>query len=268
MYKLNERGRRRVITAKRNDELDHRLNAREFADTFNNKMLFNREYAAFVKRDWLYLPHTTKEEIISFLEKHESVVVKPIGLSSGRGVELISKVDFLKKYESNKLSGDWLIEERVIVHPELQELNPHSCNTMRVYTLVDNKNTIQILGIYLKVGGGKGICDNFHNKGIMYNIDLVEGIVDRPGLDFALKEHVVHPGTVFIMPGRKIPLFNELKQCAINAQKQNMHARFIAWDIAITSEGCEIIEGNYMPNCNLIQIFDQEGKYLKIKALI
>lgn len=265
MYKLNERGRKRVITAKRNDELDSLYNAREYAHVFNNKSHFNKEFSDFVKRDWLLLSNSSEQDVKNFLEKHDELVVKPIGLSSGRGVELISREDYGKILNYNK--EELLLEERVIVHPDLQKLNLHSCNTMRVYTLVDKNGEIHILGIYLKVGGSTGICDNFHNKGIMYSVDINEGIVDRPGLDFALKEHVLHPGTKFIMPGRQIPLFDELKNCAVNAQKKILQARFIAWDIAITLSGCEIIEGNYMPNCNLLQIFEHEGKYLKIKEL-
>lgn len=268
MYKLNERGRRRIITAKRNDELDHLLNDREYAHVYDNKAHFNKEFSDFVKRDWLYLPEASRKDIGDFLDRHNEIVVKPIGLSSGRGIELLSKEEFLKRHASNDFKGEWMIEQRVIVHPDLQKLNPNSCNTLRVYTLVDKRNEIHIPGIYLKVGGGDGICDNFHNKGIMYNVDINYGIVDRPGLDFALAEHILHPSTQFTMPGRKIPLFRELKECAVEAQRRNLKARFIAWDIAITSEGCEIIEGNYMPNCNLIQIFDQQGKYLKIKSMV
>lgn len=267
MYKLNERGRKRIITAKRNDELDALFNSPKNADFFNNKALFNKEFSEFIKRDWVLLSKVSNKGLNKFLENHDEVVVKPIGLSSGIGVQLLSSNQY-DKINSLDKSTDWLIEERVICHPDLQKLNPHSCNTIRVYTLVDNAGKIHILGTYLKVGGGTGICDNFHNKGIMYSVDLNHGVVDRPGLDFALKEHVVHPGTDFIMPGRKIPLFNEVKECAVKAQKLYMKSRFIAWDIAITPDGCEIIEGNYAPNCNLLQIFNQEGCYLKLKEML
>lgn len=266
MYKLNERGRKRIITANRNNELDKLFNAKEFEELYNNKALFNKEFSDFVHRDWLFINEASELQLKEFTNRHDEVVVKPVGLSSGRGIELLPSKVFMEKLKKKCFDGEWLVEERVIVHPDLQKLNIHSCNTIRVYTLVDKNQEIHILGIYLKVGGGDGLCDNFHNKGIMYSVDPELGVVDRPGLDFALKEHVVHPGTDFIMPGRTIPLFKELKECAINAQHKNMKSRFIAWDIAITSTGCEIIEGNYMPNCNLIQIFDQEGKYLQIKS--
>ena len=190
-------------------------------------------------------------------------MVKPVGLSSGRGVHLATKEEFATEGHIVGIS-DILVEERVIVHPDLQKLNPDSCNTIRVYTLVDKDSNISIIGSYLKVGGGNGICDNFHNKGIMYCVDPKYGVITHPGLDFALRNHVIHPNTEYIMPGRQIPMWNEVLDCAIKAQKQNMKSRFIAWDIAITDNGCEIIEGNYNPNCNLLQIFDKEGKYHEI----
>lgn len=44
--------------------------------------------------------------------------------------------------------------------------------------------------------------------------------------------------------------------------------RFIGWDIAITDNGIELIEGNHNPDYELIEFFGTRGWYAKIKEWI
>lgn len=42
-------------------------------------------------------------------------------------------------------------------------------------------------------------------------------------------------------------------------------AGWIGWDVAVTPQGCEMVEGNYLVNCNFLQTWDKKGKYSFIK---
>lgn len=44
--------------------------------------------------------------------------------------------------------------------------------------------------------------------------------------------------------------------------------RFIGWDIAITDDGIELIEGNHNPDYELMEFFGTHGWYAKTKEWI
>jgi hypothetical protein len=52
------------------------------------------------------------------------------------------------------------------------------------------------------------------------------------------------------------------------AALQNPKARWIGWDVALTPNGCEMVEGNYLVNCNFLQTWDKKGKYSWIKSFL
>lgn len=195
------------------------------------------------------------------------IVVKPLDLSSGKGIFTFDpKTDSWSKLEK-KLSGkQYLLEERVELHSDIKRLNPPSCQTIRVYTVVDSKGQVHIVDAVIRVGGGNAIQDNFHAKGVVYPIDLNRGRIKGVGKDLHNNEYLEHPSTEIFMPGYQIPNWSGVLDFAKRAASQNKAARFIGWDIAITPEAFEMIEGNYYVYCGLMQIFDKQGKYDLIKS--
>lgn len=55
------------------------------------------------------------------------------------------------------------------------------------------------------------------------------------------------------MPGYKIPNFDEVKQYCLKLALHLSSVRYVGWDIAITTDGIEVIEGNRFPSAALIQ---------------
>lgn len=211
-------------------------------------------------------PQTTIEEIKA-IDWHGDIVVKPLNLSSGMGIFTFNPQTESWATLENKLNGqEYLIEQRVELVPELKALNPASCNTIRVYSMIDKNGDAVILDAVIRVGGGNTIQDNFHAKGVVYPIDIEEGIIKGCGKDLLNKEYLRHPSTGIYMPGYKIPRWNEVIEFVKRAALQNKKARFIGWDVAVTENGCEMIEGNYYVYCGLMQIFDKKGKYNLVKS--
>lgn len=195
------------------------------------------------------------------------IVVKPTNLSSGRGIFTYdldngSVADLRAKIGN----GDFLLEEKVELCEELKRLNPPSCNTIRVYTIIDQTEHAHVIDAVIRVGGGDTIQDNFHAKGVVYPIDLETGRIKCAGKDLQNNEYLTHPSTGVYMPGYQIPRWEDVINFTLDAARQNPKARFIGWDVALTDYGCEMIEGNYYVYCGLIQIFDKKGKYKVVKS--
>lgn len=261
MWEKHHRVRKQFITAVDNDKLNKMYNPKELWDTFTDKVKFNKAFSAFIRRKWLYTREHSIEEIRQFVEDLGIVVVKPVGLSSGRGIYLFEADECnIDEFLETMKNEDYLLEERAALVPKVQELNPPSCQTIRFYTIVLKDGTVKPLAAGIRVGGGKSIVDNFHAAGTAYPIDLETGIVYAKGIDAEGKRCLKVPSTGIVMPGFQIPFWKEVCDFCIRAARQEPRARWIGWDVAITPNGCEMIEGNVEPNHNFLQIFDQRGR--------
>lgn len=269
MYKYNHRENKEIITSRKSKKLDALFNPREYALDFNDKVRFNTKYSKFVTRNWLHTLNKSKDEILKFIKDNREIVVKPINLSSGKGIYLYqydkTTIDDLILEIHNK---DYLLEEKINLIPELSVLNPDSCQTLRIITMITRDGKVEILAAAIRVGGGSSIVDNFHAKGAAYPIDIKEGIISGLGKDLNHNYYLRHPSTGIIMPGYRIPQFDEAIKFVTEAALQNPKARWIGWDVAITPNGCEMVEGNYLVNCNFLQTWDKQGKYNFIKSYL
>lgn len=266
LYKYRHSTLRKFITRRKNIELDRMFNPRQYSQDFDNKREFNQVYSSFVHRKWFFYPETQIAEIQQY-KWGGVIVVKPLNLSSGRGIFTFNpEKDSWAELEAKLDGNEYLIEERVELHPDLKRLNPPSCQTIRVYTIVDADGNVKILDTVIRVGGGDSIQDNFHAKGVVYPIDMNSGRIKGAGKDLLNNEYLVHPSTGIYMPGYQIPNWEGAMGFVKRAASQNKEVRFIGWDVAITPDGFEMIEGNYYVYCGLMQIFDKQGKYNLIKS--
>ena len=63
------------------------------------------------------------------------------------------------------------------------------------------------------------------------------------------------------MPGFALPFWEELKALVCQGMERVPSLGYVGWDIALTSDGPALIEGNvHWPGGNIIQ-FDRVGKY-------
>jgi hypothetical protein len=69
------------------------------------------------------------------------------------------------------------------------------------------------------------------------------------------------------MPGYKIPLWSEVLDTINRACHNIPECRFIGWDVAIISDGVQLIEGNHNPGNVSIEYFGEIGWYDKLKNI-
>jgi hypothetical protein len=211
------------------------------------------------------------------LEKDlEKIVLKPRTGHLGENIHIISNnnSDISKKLSALK-RGEYIVEEHIKQHPEMNKINPHSVNSIRIITLLSLDGTVEFLGAMLRTSSSTLPVDNFTMGGIAVGIDMESGRLKKEGFlklyhrqidnennlkqNFILsmltsnhKKKLLSEGKIITSSpvtnknfyNFQIPYWLELKEITINAQKVFHHIKSIGWDIAISSTGPVIIEGN------------------------
>lgn len=265
-YKLRGRERRTFVTARRSAKLEIVFNNAPASEKekIGNKVLFNKTFAPFVKREWLNAPEATEDDFMSFLTRHERILVKPVNLTQGKGIHLLSeeeKADGLSEFFKRAQADKLLLEAFISQHPVLCAVNPSSVNTVRICTVRDRAGGVHVIGASLRGGGAGSVVDNLHADGVQYPIDVESGLIIRGGVKFNGERDVYyHPSTGLKMIGLQIPNWELILDTVKEAGKVLPHIRYVGWDVAVTEDGCELIEANIMQGSNGMQQ-DGVGKY-------
>ena len=249
MYNMNHQERKTILTRGKNNSYVARFNPKEYWHIFDNKNEFNAKFNKYLKRKWLYLKDSTKDEFITFIKKFSEVIAKPNNDSGGHGIEKIiiknyESLDELYDYLMNKKL--YLLEEIVIQHHTLAKINPSSVNTVRIITLLYN-NKLNFITAFLRIGNKDSFVDNTSSGGMLTMIDLDRGVTLYPACDSNMNVYEKHPATNIKIKDITIPYFEESKALVKEASTVVKELQYIAWDIAITEEGPVIIEGNPYP---------------------
>ena len=265
-FELNETERATYLTSGRSKKLDSilNLNATEAEkQKIGHKSLFNSEFKGLVNRDFIFAPSADFKKFLDFISKHREFIVKPDTGTMGRGVEkkFSNEIGDLDSFYTYCCENKILLEEVITQHEALNRINPYCINSVRINAARSSKE-IKLIGACIKCGTGGKVSDNFHAGGIAYPVDLDTGIISGPGRNNTdLNEYEYHPGNKLHMLGLQIPYWKEIKNTVITGMELVPSLGYIGWDIAVTPDGPEIIEGNYSwPGGNIIQ-FDRVGKY-------
>jgi hypothetical protein len=215
-------------------------------------------FADFIHRPWMVADKDTNQQIIKdFITKHDVVFAKPNMGDQGKGVLKIKAGDNDAIDELlNKCKMDAYVVEGIIEQvPEIAVINPSSVNTIRAYTLLKNNGETEILGIMLRVGRTGSHVDNWGSGGVGYDFDIETGVCVDYGRDKQNNPYIFHPDSNVQMVGFCLPNFVALKKTIIELSHLVPEARFVGWDIAITSNGYELVEMNCPGGHDFLQAF-------------
>lgn len=268
-YKKSRHERRAFITSRKNWKNIYSHIPAEKADIFNEKEKFNKLFNEFLGREWIFVDGNL-EEFYNFIDKNGKVIVKPYDGCEGHGIVIVSKNDFEKidkiKYSVNR-GEKFIVEELLTQHPDMEKLNAACINTIRVETMVDRNGKSHISNTVVIMGTGGGITNNAHNGGIMCHVDEKGGFITGGAKNPEGVDVVVHPDTCMVLPGFKIPMWNEVKNFSLMLSQVVPEAIYIGWDIAITPNGPVVIEGNTRPG-HCTQACDMKGRWNIIKSYL
>lgn len=263
---LSIKGRNRFITMRRNRKLDACFNDAESNKILWDKASFNSYFSTFINRPYLYLDKSVSDvQLAEFQNVIGRGIAKPNDMYYGLGICKVSSLDELKALRDSGKS--YIVEKLLSNCSELNLFNDSSLNTFRVVTCIDKQGKVHIVTILLRTGCKGAIIDNLKGGGVCWHIDLNTGVIDCLGRDGDGNSYVTHPTSGVIGPGFRIPRFEELKSFAVALAEYLPGARYVGWDIAITPDGLEVIEGNVCPSAELIQC-NGVGLYNEIKSYL
>ncbi|MCW9706775.1 sugar-transfer associated ATP-grasp domain-containing protein [Fodinibius salsisoli] len=176
------------------------------------------------------------------------LVLKSADGNCGKEVEIKRCDDFSpgSLISFMKDSGYQVVEEFVEQHAELNRLSPSAVNTIRIFTELNAKNEVNILGCRLRISVNSSV-DNMAAGNLAAPIDEKSGQLSGPAVysDITKEEQIYHPITKVKITGFQIPFWEETIKMVKKAAKLHPQNRSIGWDVVITPKGPGLIEGNH-----------------------
>ncbi len=251
MYKMNAKERKTVVTRGINNRIIKKYNDMSQAYKFEDKALFNKLFDKYLKREWIYLEEASKDDFKKYLKGKKEIIVKPLDLSCGKGVEKLKVADYDpdELYDHLKSTKQFLVEDIAIQHKVINDIYPYSINTLRIVTL--NKKVVVAL---LRIGNYGNVVDNFNHDGMVTTIDVETGMINFPAIDKSGKVFSKHPMTKKEIVGTKIPMWDEVKNMCIEACEVVPEIGYVGWDVCLGPKEPSLIEGNDFPGHDLYQL--------------
>lgn len=221
-----------------------------------DKREFNRIYGRFVRRGWLDMEQCTDDAFAEFMDGRDTIIAKPAAATCGRGIEKLRRADFgsLKElYAHLKASGAGLIEDLIVQHPDLSKLYPGSVNTYRIVT-VTRKGAAGVVYACIRIGSGGRFVDNFNSGGMTAPVDVETGVIGFAAVDKDGRAYEVHPATGCPIPGYRLPYWRASIEMCLEAAQVVPQLGYVGWDVAVSADGPQLIEGNHFPGHDILQM--------------
>jgi hypothetical protein len=152
---------------------------------------------------------------------------------------------------------DVVIQTRLLNHDAIRDLSNGALTTIRLLTLLNEKGDYEAThaGFRMAIGANR-LVDNSHAGGIIAAVDIESGRLG-PATDIGWRPDIGwrmhHPDTGAVIEGRALPLWPQTVALACRAHAAFAPRVIVGWDIAITSNGPVLIEGNGAPGIDLLQ---------------
>lgn len=256
MYNLTPSQRDTYITRGRNNDIVAKYNDKSYFHLFENKNEFNELFKDYIKRDWINVKGTSKEDVITFMQKHPVFMAKPVDGGCGHGIEKIDTSEYNSLDEVyNKLiegNNNFELEEVIKQHPSVAAIYPDAINTVRVVTILKD-GIPHVICAYFRIGNGKFV-DNFNSGGMVAPVNELTGEVMDKAIDKNKNLYENHPQTGTKIKGFKFPDWDKAVEMCKEAAKIVPQMGYIGWDVCFTPNGPIFVEGNEFPGHDIYQL--------------
>lgn len=219
------------------------------------KVFFHNSRSSFSYKGGV-LELESKNDFLSFLEKFfieekiEHIFCKPVDGIRGENIFIIEKSTFRKIADDLVdlvFSKAFIFQELLQQHEALKSINSSSVNTLRIITYKNDKNKVEILSGFIRVGRKGAIIDNAHIGGIVVPLDKETGKMRDEGIQLIDNGGGIfyeHPDTGIVFNNFQIPLYAQVKKMVSQAAPL-FKFPLLGWDVAITPNGPVIVEANH-----------------------
>ena len=256
MYNLTPEQRDTYITRGRNNEIVSKYNDKNYFHIFENKNEFNELFKDYIKREWVDVKDTPKENVIAFMQRHPVFMAKPVDGGCGHGIEKIdtSQYSSLDEVYDKLVQGNnnFELEEVIKQHPAVSAIYPDAINTVRVVTILKD-GIPHVICAYFRIGNGKFV-DNFNSGGMVAPVNEITGEVMDRAIDKKKNLYETHPQTGAKIKGFKFPDWDKAIEMCKKAAKVVPQMGYIGWDVCFTPDGPIFVEGNEFPGHDIYQL--------------
>ena len=256
MYNLTPEQRDTYITRGRNNEIVSKYNDKNYFHIFENKNEFNELFKDYIKREWVDVKDTPKEDVIAFMQRHSEFMAKPVDGGCGHGIEKIdtSQYSSLDEVYDKLVQGNnnFELEEVIKQHPAVSAIYPDAINTVRVVTILKD-GIPHVICAYFRIGNGKFV-DNFNSGGMVAPVNEITGEVMDRAIDKKKNLYETHPQTGAKIKGFKFPDWDKAIEMCKKAAKVVPQMGYIGWDVCFTPDGPIFVEGNEFPGHDIYQL--------------
>lgn len=258
-YNKSSKELKEYATIKHQDTFYELVSPSEYKTAFTIKYNFLNNFKKYINRDFFY--QGTKEELKEFLNKHPQFMYKPVDGLGGHGVRKMSIEDIkdFDEFYNGIVSNGNLVEELIIQHEEISKFASKSVNTLRIMTF-NYRDHSEILEVMMRIGDGDHDVDNFHQNGMGVLVDKETGKLIGKAINKNNEEYEYHPKSNIKFDGFQIPNWEIIKNTVLEASKVNEHIHVVGWDVAVTKDGCTLVEGNRRPGFDLPQVLYKRGR--------
>ena len=211
----------------------------------------------------------------SWLDARGAVIAKPGHSSKGRGVVAFRRAggQWLGpggKFETNELARrlvaciarHGVVQELLGPHEQLRMLSPGALPTLRIVTCRNERGDPESCETILRLGSDSSRpVDNFNAGGLAVRLDSsgrCEGAFRANGC--AADVLSAHPTTGERIAEKRVPALKEAVALALLAHRSLPEGYVVVgWDIGLSERGPMLIEGNWNPGTDIIQLVGGVG---------
>lgn len=201
----------------------------------------------------------------------QALALKTVSGNGGQGFRLIDYPqweggdearfrDFLVQHFSRQ-RGRWLIQPKIEIDPTLKDLALNALATVRVTTMKAEDGTPEIVTSVLRFASNPASeVDNIAAGGLMAPVDSATGALGEACRGKGPGEFTHHPVSGAQIAGRRLPHWDEVKWLVGRAHAEAFPEHLIiGWDVALSTQGPMLIEGNRKPCMIVAQRANRRG---------
>ena len=242
--RLSPAGRNEYITEGEKVDVCHALTDEGVREILWDKWKTYERFRPYYRREALRVDSgTDPAEYARFARAHPRFIAKPLEESGGLGVAIYDAAQLGTAGIPEALRAGVILEELIEQAPEMARFHPASVNTIRCATFLRD-GEVHILFTFLRIGRAGSVVDNGGAGGFIAYVDPGTGLVITPGRTEYGEEALYHPDSGVPIPGAQIPRWSELLALADELARVMPEQPYISWDLALTSDGWVMVEGN------------------------
>lgn len=257
---ITKEEKKTFATAKRFYKLLEYLNDEQYSVVLSDKLFFNEIFKEYIKRDFINLRKSSVDDFKAFLTDKTTVFAKQVNGEGGHGISKIkvSEIDDVTAlYNKLIANNQLLVEDAIIQHDDLNQINPHVVNSFRIVTLYKDGKA-KVIGNALRIN--QDDADVIGCTHDLYFSLGADGKIDSNVIDDYANVYDTHP-----MTGKKfsdvcIGSVKEAFEMCEQAHNRIPQVRYIGWDIAFSVNGPVMVEGNEYPGYGILQFYKLKDK--------